>query len=56
MRDPDNPCPYCGRKSVDITTAEQATKRFLCIGPDSHEWTEEHMAVELEDEPLIILP
>lgn len=31
-------CPWCGTRGVDITTSTDEVKRYLCIGPEGHEW------------------
>lgn len=36
-------CPWCGAKAVDISTNDDFSgpdqrRRYLCVGPDSHEW------------------
>lgn len=40
-----NGCPFCGSKAVDITTSDDLSgfdqrKRFMCCGPECHEWRE----------------
>jgi hypothetical protein len=40
-----NNCPWCGFHSVGVTTAQDMRgfdrrPRYLCTGPQSHEWRE----------------
>lgn len=44
-------CPDCGNKVVDIS-ADGGERRFLCIGPEQHEWTHAQIVelIRREDE------
>ena len=40
-----DPCPWCGAKSIDITTSEDVTgfdqrNSYMCAGTDNHRWRE----------------
>ena len=39
----NEPCPWCGAKSVDVTTFDDyrdgdLRKRYICCGATCHEW------------------
>lgn len=44
-------CPYCQAKGVDITTNKMRRKRYLCVGPDAHEFEEGEMSPPPDPEP-----
>jgi len=52
-------CPWCSFKAVDITSNDDFAgfdqrRRFICIGPECHEWREGD-GPDSEQQPLIIL-
>lgn len=52
-----NSCPWCGAKVVDVSFDDGSfdrRKRYLCTGPDAHEWREGD-APEPDQEPLVVL-
>lgn len=52
-----NECPWCGFKAVDMSTHDDdfdQRPKFVCTGPESHEWRDGE-GPEPEQEPLVIL-
>jgi len=50
-------CPYCKNEAVEMTTSEDPCRRYLCLGPERHRFTEPFEEFRAEGEtPLIILP
>jgi hypothetical protein len=55
-----NNCPFCGYYSIDVTTAQDMRgfdrrPRFICTGPECHEWREGDGPIpEPEPKPTIL--